>query len=266
MLWKPRSMLDKTPMTYKLLFKTFIDTASDTSKTMTDIVIVGGQEDNTVCQVCLKVDQSNQIVQMCHIPVDDLTPRLSVCKTPLRFAITGGVENDLCIMYVASTRFWLRLQDLKEERRCHGSICVKDVLYVLGGYLGEYTDSSEPSDSVDFMIINKGDWKNGPRIPLAVKFPKVSNLGDSVYSTFLMKSPISCCVLTLKKNVWIQLASLSTEKRYCLGASMASAQDRLLVVGGKDKICARYIPETNTWFTGHKPLKTTHLWSSCLPQ
>ena len=67
------SLLDNTPVVCKLLMKTSVDIAVETSKKMTDtVIIVGGQEGETVSDVCWKVDQSDAIVQFCDIPTDEL--------------------------------------------------------------------------------------------------------------------------------------------------------------------------------------------------
>ena len=52
------SLLDKTSVVCKLLMKTVADIAVEISKKMTDtVIIVGGQEGETVSDVCWKVDQ-----------------------------------------------------------------------------------------------------------------------------------------------------------------------------------------------------------------
>ena len=151
------SLLDMTPMVYKLLSNTLADIATDTSKATTDtVVVIGGQEGDEVSPVCWKVDQTGQIVRLCSIPVDDLSVRFSVCKTPQGFILTGGAEKKLCIMFIASAKSWVRLQDMLTVRQCHGSIYVKDFLYVLGGVRGKYSRNSEPTCSVDSMNIKDG--------------------------------------------------------------------------------------------------------------
>ena len=248
------SLLDKTPMVYKLLFKTLSGIRADTSKIMSDtVVIVGGQDGNKVNQVCWKVDQSDEIVQLCDIPSSDLGEKCSVCEIPQGFVMTGGTGSLICMMFTISTKLWVRLQNLLDERHGHGSICVKEVLYVLGGYLGKYTEGKQMSDSVHLMKMKKGEWNNGPIMPLAVKFPKLSNLGDNVY----LLDEITNQLLRFDTNekVWSQLASLSEEKTYCVGVSMASARGQLFVSGGGNRICAWYQPETNTWCTGKQPLQ-----------
>ena len=56
-------LLGKTPMVYRLLFKTLADNAVTTSRTM--LLVVGGKEGNKVNPVCWKVNKPNEIVYFC---------------------------------------------------------------------------------------------------------------------------------------------------------------------------------------------------------
>ena len=254
------SLLDKTPMVYKLLLKTSAGIRASTAKTMTDtVIIVGGQEGEEVSPVCWEVDQTNEIVPLCDIPVNGLTTRFSVCSVPQGFIITGGRGKRLCLMFIHSTRSWVRLQDMLDKRQCHGSVSAKEKVYVFGGFIGKYTSSSDPTNSVHLLIMKEGEWKAGSNMPLAVKFPKVSYLGNSIYLLDELSNQLFR--LDVDANVWNQLASLSEEEKYCVGVSLTSAHDRLLVAGGWARICASYQPATDTWCTGRQPLQT-HMYGT----
>ena len=243
------SLLDKTPMAYKLLLTSL---ASITTHTDT-VLVIGGEEGDQVSHVCWKVEHPNEIVHMCGIPDGGCVENCSVCKVPHGFVISGGVDSCLCMMFIASTKSWVRLGDLLVQRQCHGFICVKDILYVLGGYLGKYKqDISNPSDSVHLMVMEDGNWISGPPMPLAVTFTKVSNLDNKIYLLDENSTQLLC--LDTDKSVWKRLASLSTEEEYCVGASMTSAQGRLFVAGGESMICAWFEPKINTWCTGQQPI------------
>ena len=248
------SLLDKKPVVCKLLLKTSVDIAVEISKKMTDtVIIVGGQEGVTVNDVCWKVDQSDAIVQFCDVPIDELKHKCSVCKVPHGFVITGGADSCLCIMFIASAKSWVRLQDILQERQCHGSVCVNEVLYVLGGYLGQYSEGSKASGSVNSMILKNGNWEYGPNLPRGIKFPKVSNCDESVYLLDAEKSKL-LFRLDVAAGTWHDLAPLPVEQK-CHGVSMTSANRRLLVAGGRNMICAWFNIDTNTWSTGKQPLR-----------
>ena len=81
----------------------------------------------------------------------------------------------------------------------------------------------------------------------------LSNFGNSVY--LLDEITNQLLHLDIDKQVWSQLASLPEQEKYCAGVSMTSARGQLFVVGGLNRICAWYQPETNTWCTGQQPLQ-----------
>ena len=247
------ALFDKVPMAYKLLLQTSADATTETSETLTDsVVVVGGQQGDEASEVCWKVNNSAEIVQLCDIPGDDLGINASVCMAPQGFVVTGGSGSSMCIIFMASTRSWIRLPDMLTTRRCHGTICIHQVLYVLGGCVGIGSDDSEPSTSVDSLAMERGVWVNGPGLPQSVKFPKVSNLGDRVYLLDQTSSQLVC--LDIDKKAWRSLSPLPV-KGDCRGVSMASAREWLFVAGGLCKICSWYKPETNTWCMGQQPLK-----------
>ena len=79
------------------------------------LVIVGGDINSQVSRVCWYLDSSNQIVELCKIPYDDLACNHSVCATPLGFSITGGANSDLCIIYNTVAKSWSRLQNFEQR-------------------------------------------------------------------------------------------------------------------------------------------------------
>ena len=247
-------LLDKTPVVCKLLMKTLADIAVQIATKMTDtVIIVGGLEGETVNNVCWKVKESDAIVQLCVIPIDEFTSKCSVCRIPHGFVITGGIESCLCVMFIASTKSWVRLQDILEKRQCHGSVCVNEVLYILGGYLGDYKEGHQYTNTVDSMVMKDGNWESGPNLPRNVKFPKVSNCDESVYLLDAEDSKKLFC-LDVTTDAWHELAPLPADKR-CHGVSMTSANRLLLVAGGQHMICAWFNIDTNTWSTGKQPLQ-----------
>ena len=238
------ALLDKTPMVYKLLLKTSADVMTDS------IAVVGGRHDNEANKICWNINQSDEMVQLCDIPVDKLGINFSVCMTAQGFVATGGLESNICIMYITLTRSWFRLQDMLMMRQSHGTICVKQVLYVFGGFVGNYHEDSKPSNSVDSIAMESGNWEEGPGLPMDVALPNVSNLDDRVYLLDQESSQLLC--LDINKELWHALAPLPGEGS-SNGVTMASARGQLFVAGGKSMFCSWYRPETDTWCTGQCP-------------
>ena len=246
------ALLDKTPMVYKLLLKTSANARNDESKTVTDsVVIVGGRDDKKAKTECWKINEDG-LVHLYDILVDKIGINISVCMVPQGFVVTGGAESKMCIMFITSTRSWLRLQDMLTIRRSHGTAYVKQVLYVLGGYVGNYSSDSQPSKSVHFMAMERGNWIKGQGLPLGIKFPKLSNIDDRVYLLDENSSKLLC--LDIDEKVWHPLAPLPSAGS-CIGVSMTAAHKRLFVAGGLQMFCSWYNPETNTWCKGQQPLR-----------
>ena len=243
------TLLDKSPMVYKLLFNALADVETDT------VVIAGGLEGEDdkrkINKVCWNVNKSNEIVHMCDITTDDLGVKCSLCVIPQGFVITGGYRERLCMMFTALTKIWVRLQDLLQERNGHGSICVRNVLYVLGGSVEKTGEKC--SNSVHYMELKVGKWNDGPSLLLAVKFPKVANIANTLYLLDAEDSK-KLWHMDVDEGVWKELAPLPIQD-LCHGTNMISARDRLFVTGGPQKVCAWYQPENDTWFTGQQPLQ-----------
>ena len=245
------TLLDHQPMMYKLLCNTLADISTGleaSCKTETQMVVVGGEDDFAANHVCWEVNEG--LKDRFNIPCDNIIFQLSVCKTPLGFAITGGVGKDSCFVFVASTESWVKLHDMPCIRQCHGSICIKDALYTLGGYV---RNENNPCDSVDFVDLASGVWQKGKSLPVVVKFPRVSDIDASVY-LFDADDSKQLLQMNISEKVWRKLSSPPANKKY-EGVSMTSALGQLFVAGGWDRVCAWYNPKTDTWCTGQQPLR-----------
>ena len=214
---------------------------------------VGGQIDVKVSPVCWKLNEENdQMEKMCDIPFHELAIEHSVCEMPNGFAITGGLNSDMCLIFIAALSQWLQLPDMLKKRYAHASAYVKGCLFVLGGYHAT-NDSKPKSDSVDFMKLECGGWQNGPVIPIHSAYPAVTSLDDSrVY--LLDKDEKKLFELDIEGKLWKERASLPVGNPFW-GYSMKSAQNKLLVAGGVTKCCAWYNPVTDAWSMGQQTLK-----------
>ena len=245
------TLLDHQPMMYKLLCNTLADISATlvaSCKTETQMVVIGGQEGREANLVCWEVNKGFK--ELDTIPNNNIADRSSICKTPKGFAITGGAGRDSCCMFIATLNLWVRMQNMLTERQTHGSICVKNVLYVLGGAVGETGQASKSVHSID---IANGNWQKGPALPLTVICPKVSDIDDSLY-LLDAQDPNQLLKMNINEKIWKKLSSPPTGKMYT-GVNITSTQNRLYVVGGNDMVCVWYIPETDTWCTGQQPLR-----------
>ena len=257
------ALLDQQPMLYKVLSCAAMADLCDSStssmavsskpvkqhsqqQNKSVVVIVGGCAYDVGQRVCWKLNEKKQIEELCEIPVDDLAIWHSVCKTPHGFVITGGDDSDLCLMFMANTRSWIRMQNLRKTRTRHGSICVKSILFVMGG-----CQDGQETKSVEMIPIEGGCWQDGPNMPIAVTGLKVADTNESVY--VLGESTGKLLHLDVNRKIWSTQAPFPLGK--CQGTSMVSAQDKLFLAGGYNKVCAWYNTASNAWFMLHQPLQ-----------
>ena len=245
-----QGILDKQTVVYKLLNEVLIDMLESLvdAKSKSTLMVIGGQVDTEVSTACWSITDAGQFEEFCEIPSVDLQRRHSICKIPQGFAITGGVDSDICIMFLADRRSWIRMQNMPNQRYGHGSICVNGLLVVFGGYLNS---SRRDCHGVDFLMIDEGgSWQKGPDCPIPVSNPKVSNIDESVY--LLDQKTKELLRLDIPKKIWTKRASLPV-KDSCYGVSMTSTKEKLYVAGGRERICAWYDPMTDVWTIMKQP-------------
>ena len=190
-----------------------------------------------------KISKANKIEKVCGIDYEGFTSRHSVCKTPNGFVITGGMHHSaLCMMYNSSSQSWYRLPNMLVHRCGHGSICVKQTVYVFGGNV---PDSSKISGSVDLFPMNGCTWKEGPALPFKLKFPKVSQINNGVF--LLDENSNQLLHLDVDNYKWSHRSPLPSNEPSVYGVSMTAARGRLYVAGGFYRMCAWYRPCTDTW-------------------
>ena len=248
------AILDKQLIMYKFLSNTLSDISMAAVASSKQMIILGGEIHDEVNRVCWKVSQSG-IEKLFDIPID-ITFNSTICKLPEGFAITGGVDSKLCMMFVSAKRSWVRLQNMKIPRQCHGAIYVKGALLVIGGFLGHYNIGDLPiySNSVHSLSLKDDHWRNGADLPLTVQFPKVSDITDDVYLFDGLKTN-QLFKLEKGTDAWSEKAPLPTDS-WCVGISMTSARGRLFLAGGISQICAWYNPDVDTWCLGKRqPLR-----------
>ena len=209
-----------------------------------NLVILGNQPgEDEIYRVCMKLNSSNQFEDVEGILVSYdgiLKSGQSVCQIPMGIAVTGGRHSNMCKIFVASLKSWCYKPNMRIQRMDHASICVKNMIQVFGGC------QSAAKKTVDYLPIKGKNWLSGPDLPIPMLRPKVSNIEENVYllddfSKALLK-------LDMKQKKWISCASLPEGKR----VSLVSARGLLFAVG--IGIFAWYIPGTDTWCMGNRPL------------
>ena len=255
------ALLDQQPMLYKVLNSALVDLCdSSTSSVAVSskpvkqhsqqskcvVVIVGGNTNLAVNRVCWKLNEKTQIEELCQIPADDLALDHSVCKTLHGFVITWGNGSDLCLMFMAITRSWIRMQNMRKTRTRHGSICVKSILFVMGG-----VQDGQQTKSVEMIPIEGGCWQDGPNMPIAVEYPKVADTDESVYVLDVDTGKL--LHLDVNRKIWSTRAPFP--RGTCREVSMVSVENKLFLAGGWGRVCAWYNTASNAWFMLQQPLQ-----------
>ena len=206
------------------------------------IVVISGQERGTAHNDCWHLDKSMNFGDLCQLAFRFCFH--SVCQIPGGFVVTGGQGNNLCAMFMLSTKSWKQLENLPAPRDCHGSICMKGKIYLLGG------SPSESASSVISLDLDGREWHQEPGIPVRVVCPQVASVDSSI---FLFDACLSQQLLQLNMITKTWSTKAKPPKKVYKGACMISVKDQLLISGGNKKAFAWYNPSTDTWATGKAP-------------
>ena len=160
--------------------------------------------------------------------------------------VTRGEKNNLCTMFVLSTKSWKQLQPLPVQRDMHGSIFLMGRIFLFGGLVSGLQSSNATS-----LDVNGGEWNKEPDIPITMRLPDVACLDSSI---FLLDSFDTSKLLQLNimTKTWSTKAKPPTKKNYW-GARMILINGQLLISGSKHSVFAQYNPFTDTWTTGNVP-------------
>ena len=207
-----------------------------------NIIVISGQEaNNTPCNDCWLLDKSMNFVDLCKLAFSFRWH--SVCQIPGGFVVTGGEWNNLCAMFVLSTKSCKHLERLPAPRDRHGSIFMKGKIYLFGGNV-----SNAKSSSVISLDLDGGKWNKEPDIPTAVNLLEVACMDSSI---FLFDGYYSKQLLQLDMMTKTWSTKAKPPQQDYRGADMISVNGQLLISGGNYMAFAQYNPSTDTWTTGN---------------
>ena len=203
------------------------------------IIVVGGNQGDTQNKVCWELDTSLQLIELCQILEHSLS--LWSVQIPWRFCTYWRRKIIVfsCSMFVLTAKSWKQLDSLKFARDSHGSIFAHGIIFVFGG----------STTSVHSLALDGGEWTEEPDLPFAVTYPEVASVDNSIF--LLDVNTNQLLKMDAKTKTWSHQTKLPGDG--CWGARMISAQDKLFVSGGKNKVCARYDFKTDTWCSLNSP-------------
>ena len=228
---------------YKLLVTAMVQARQPTST-----VVLIGEDYSTEEGVCWALNKHDQFEKLCDIP-DYNNCGCSACTIPGGFIVTGGDGSKSCTMFMASTKTWIRLENMPRKRCDHGSVCMKGVLFVIGGNV-QGTDDRNSVECLSFLL---GRWESGPDMPYHM-LPDVAEMTGDVYVLDAEGDQLLC--LDFDKKEWSSKSSVPLPADEDQWMRMVSAHGRLYAAW--NKLWAWYTPETDTWCIGQSLLKLRH--------
>ena len=221
------------------------------SETKSTIVIAGARCGYNTCSFYYASwywDQSKQFMELCEYPFDTLGGAHSVCHVPNGFALTGGECQDMCLVFNLMEQTCTVLPRMLRTRYHHASVCIQNVLYVIGG-------NPRRPQAVESLKLDGGvAWEREPDVPTKAGLLKAVEVNDTLY-TFDGCKDKQLWKLDIGEKVWIKLAALhlpdqDPKSDCCFDVGMVAVGDKICVAGGENKICAWYDTTTDSWSIG----------------
>ena len=202
------------------------------------IIIGGGQFASATPNNACWILQNGEIVKFSEMDTDiTVTRGCSVCQIPGGMMLTGGLDSDLCVIFVLSMKMWVKQQSLLATRTDHASCFSNGKVFLIGGKV-----SYVKSGSVDIMDLEKKTWCTGPPLPQESILLKVTDLKSTLFVLFSDKC--SLYEFDEDKTSWLTKASLPSPSNGC---SIAASDDNIFAVGGDENINYMYTPATDAW-------------------
>ena len=232
-------LLDKQQNVYKLLLSEVLNNQiSQMLGKGKTVIILGGmsysQSTNTDCWML----QDDKIIPFSEInSAFEVKTCHSVCQIPDGLMITGGTGTDLCLIFYASQKTWVKENPLPTIRERHTSCFSSGKVFVIGGYIG-----MQLTNRVDILDLKSSTWSNGPVIPGIRQFSKSVSLNKALY--ILLTDTCSLYRLDTNKMSWSEKSPLPQASNGC---SLAASGGRIFAAGGDSRINYMYIATTNAW-------------------
>ena len=212
-------------------------------------IVISGQEGFEIPHSdCWHLDENMNCVNFWELPFS--FPWHSVCEIPGGFVVCGGTDNDLCAMFMMSSKSWKQLEAMPAPLNGHASIFLAGKIYLLGGC------NSWPRSSVLSLELERGGWSQEPDMPISVTDPEVACVDSSIF-VFDGWDTQQLLELNTLNRTWSTKAKPLKNSYY--GARMILVNGQLFIVGGKKRIFVQYYLSADTWTTGNAPTLKHHL-------
>ena len=227
-------------------------------------VLVGGSTGYNVSDVCWALDTPDDgFFWKCFAEVPkDMRQQYgySVCAIDSKsFVMAGGGSNSSCALgcfkYSVKSGVWEKLRDTTVARCSAGLVCLNKVLYFLGGE-GNRNALLKSCEKMDLKLSGpRQRWIRCANMAQPMVFPHAAAAGDSVYvvsnthhdNKIKPGTPLTLQCYDPRKDRWNYAANLPSGIRDTFGASVLGDGGFVYLVGGWEKLCARYDVNTDAW-------------------
>ncbi|ELU07964.1 hypothetical protein CAPTEDRAFT_207275 [Capitella teleta] len=189
---------------------------------------------------------------MTNIPFD--RKEYSACESPNGIIVSGGFvgcydENTPksdCYEYYAAAQQWNMLPSMKTPRYNHCIIYYNNQLIVIAGRIAQSTEL------VSVERLQSGQWQPLPSLPYALSYALVVVVLGRLFVLSGWKSHAAHLgVLEMNSTGWQLRAPMPEE---CVNGGVATLDEKIYVVGGRNRQCMRYDPRADSWVILQKPL------------
>ena len=202
------------------------------------VLILGGKYPSGLVNYNSWILEKDQLVKFCDQRDKTLQASQSICIIPGGLMWTGGLDSDLCTIFVCSAKLWVKQEPMRRVRSSHGSGYVTGRVFVISGNV-----LGSESCSVDFMDFDgKKNWQNGPPLPSSELLPKVVVFNSELFVLLSAKGKLY--QLRLEEMSWSSKAPIPQPSRGC---SVAASEHRIFAAGGDHNINFMYNPAVDVW-------------------
>ena len=178
-------------------------------------------------------------------------------------AVGGGYEDNvssMCHHFSVYTRSWRRLPDMPTVRRDASAVMPEDVLMVLGGC---DKDNQKLAVCEKFHMAD-GVWSSAAPMLEPLWRPLVAAAAGKVYIVprdFPSSTRIQVYDVTANTFSWT--AQLPQHPQNILGACLVAVDEKLYLLGGKQRLAVQYNPAVAQWTQLQLQPSATYDWGCC---
>ena len=227
------------------LYKLFIDKLIQ-RKTSMSLLVCGSYHKK---YKVWKLTHHKKPTEISKVPQDFVSAGHSICTyRDVDLILTGGISGrgKVCVVYNSLMKQWMKHMNMREDRFRHASVCLSEMLYVLGG------DRAKQgwSVTVHCHAMDGVTWPDAPDLPIPLEFPKATSHSTNIYAM-----GDNCKSLLIYDTTYRRWMTKETPLNPGYGFSMAASNDQVFFAGGTKKLCYAYAVITGSWMKLDPPGK-----------